>query len=62
MSVVASVMDLHRRGGLRRATLYAVDAEKGDGGQANLKDCVAAVDGTVRAGWAVWGAAAVGCG
>jgi hypothetical protein len=45
--VVAAVMNLRRRGGLRRATLYAVDEALGQGGEAKLQDCVADADGKV---------------
>jgi hypothetical protein len=46
--IVAVVMDLHRCGGLRRATLYEVSEVAGKGGEANLKNCVDVAEGKVR--------------
>ena len=40
-------MGMHRGGSLRRAALYEVKAEAG--GEGNLKYCVVAADGKVRA-------------
>ena len=48
MAMVETVLEWHRRGALRRAVLYDVRENSEARGETNLKDCVAAADGTVR--------------